>query len=54
MRLFACHGNSDTENIYNGRWTNAAGEASYDCVRPLALYIQVSALDGSVSTVDAL
>jgi len=27
---FACHGNTGTEIIYNGCWTNAAAEASYD------------------------
>ena len=35
--LFACHGHADTENIYDTRWTNAAVEASYDCVQSLTL-----------------
>jgi len=37
LRLFACRGNAGAENIYNGRRTNAAAEASYDSVRSLTL-----------------
>jgi len=37
LRLFACHGNAGTENIYNGCRTNAAAEASYDHARSSTL-----------------
>ena len=45
LRLFACHGNAGTENIYNGCLTNAAAEASYDRAR--SLYIQLYSPNGN-------
>jgi len=37
LRLFACHGNTDMENIYSGCQRYAAVGASYDRMRSLAL-----------------